>query len=239
MYLISLGIGSPNHAFYDGSLKIAPNVSKPSIPSIKWISCNNGSWIDRKNKAEAELVVNQLKGILIENKKTGRNHSVGIITFNSPQMEEIWDEIDRRKQNDQEFRALYSATDDQSTYSIHDLPFVRNIERVQGEERDIIIFSLGYARDLRDPENTFSVHFGSINGVDGENYLNVAITRAKQEIIIVCSFDPYKIKVDKAMHGGPKRLKQYLCYAKSIGESNPQETRNILSSLYSILCYSI
>lgn len=223
-----------NHAFYDGSLKIAPNVSKPLIPSIKWISCNNGSWIDRRNKAEAELVVNQLKAILCENKKTGRNRSVGIITFNSLQKEEIWEEIERRKQNDQEFKALYSATDDQSTYAIRDLPFVRNIERVQGEERDIIIFSLGYAKDLSDPKDTFSVHFGSINGVDGENYLNVAIARAKQEIIIVCSFDPYKIRVDKAMHGGPKRLKEYLCYARSISESNPQETQDILSSLHFI-----
>lgn len=220
-----------NHAFYDGLLKIAPNISKPSAPPIKWISCNNGRWINRSNKPEAELVVNELKRILMNTRRTGVDRSVGIITFNTPQKEEIWEEIERRKKKDLEFKELYAATDDQEKRAIRDLPFVRNIENVQGEERDIIIFSLGYAKDLLTPEDTFGIHFGSLNGLNGENYLNVAITRARQEIIIVCSFDPDKINVDNATHIGPRRLKEYLCYAKSISESKRQETKNILSSL--------
>jgi superfamily I DNA and/or RNA helicase len=99
-----------NRAFYDGSLKIAPNISKSSIPPIKWISCNNGLWINRSNKPEAELVVDELKTILTANKKTGINRSVGIITFNSPQKEEIWEEIERRKQKDPEFKELYASS---------------------------------------------------------------------------------------------------------------------------------
>jgi very-short-patch-repair endonuclease len=220
-----------NYAFYDGLLKIVPNISKPSVPPIKWISCNNGRWVNRSNKPEAELVVNELKTILMDNRRTGVNRSVGIITFNTPQKEEIWDEIERRKQKDSEFKELYAATDDQGKHAIRDLPFVRNIENVQGEERDIIIFSLGYAKDFVTPDETFGIHFGSLNGLNGENYLNVAITRARQEIIIVCSFDPDKINVDHATHTGPRRLKEYLCYAKSISESNHQETVSILSSL--------
>ncbi|MGH9988627.1 MAG: hypothetical protein ACRD8W_32250, partial [Nitrososphaeraceae archaeon] len=84
---------------------------------------------------------------------------------------------------------------------------------------------MGYAKDLSTPEETFGIHFGSLNG------LNVAITRARQEIIIVCSFDPDKINVNNATHRGPKRLKEYLCYTKSISKSNHQETVSILSSL--------
>ena len=220
-----------NHAFYDELLKIAPNISKPSTPPIRWISCNNGRWIDRSNRPEAELVVNELKKILIDNKRTGGNRSVGIITFNTPQKEEIWDEIERRKRKDSEFKELYAETDDQEKRAIRDLPFVRNIENVQGEERDIIIFSLGYAKDLLSTKETFGIHFGSLNGLNGENYLNVAITRARQEIIIVCSLDPDKINIDNATHTGPRRLKEYLCYAKSISKSNHQETMSILSSL--------
>ena len=59
----------------------------------------------------------------------------------------------------------------------------------------------------------------------------MAITRARQEIIIVSSFDPEKINVDNATHTGPRRLKEYLCYAKSISKSNHQETVSIHSSL--------
>jgi very-short-patch-repair endonuclease len=228
---LALIVDFSNHAFYDGLLKIAPNISKPTPPPIKWISCNNGRWIDRSNKPEAELVVNELKTILMDNRRTGVNRSVGIITFNTPQKEEIWEEIERRKRKDSEFKELYIETDDLEKRAIRDLPFVRNIENVQGEERDIIIFSLGYAKDLLTPEETFGIHFGSLNGLNGENYLNVAITRARQEIIIVCSFDPDKINVINATHRGPKRLKEYLCYAKSISKSNHQETVGILSSL--------
>jgi len=176
-------------------------------------------------------VVNELKTILMDNRRSGVNRSVGIITFNTPQKEEIWDEIERRKRKNSEFNELYTETDDQEKRAIRDLPFVRNIENVQGEERDIIIFSLGYAKDLSTFEETLSIHFRSLNGLNGENYLNVAITRARQEIIIVCSFDPDKINVDNATHTGPKRLKEYLCYAKSISKSNHQETASILSSL--------
>jgi hypothetical protein len=129
---------------------------------------------------------------------------------------------------DLEFKEFYTATDNQEKLAIRDLPFVRNIENVQGEERDIIIFSLGYAKDLLTPEETFGIHFGSLNGSNGENYLNVAITRARQEIIIICSFDPDKINVDNATHTGPRRLKEYLCYAKSISESNHPDIGYIL-----------
>lgn len=91
----------------------------------------------------------------MDNRKTGVNRSVGIITFNTPQKEEIWDEIESRKRKDSEFKQLYIETDDQERRAIRDLPFVRNIENVQGEERDIIIFSLGYAKALSTPEETF------------------------------------------------------------------------------------
>ena len=194
------------------------------------ISCTNGSWIGRKNKPEAILVVDQLKNILLKNKIDGLHRSVGIVTFNMPQKKEIDDEIDRR-QKDPEFEELFSLANDEEKNKLEDLLFVRNIERVQGEERDVIIFSTGYTKDLRNPEEKIGVQFGSLNRQDGEKYLNVAITRARREIIIVCSFDPDRIKVDDAKHGGPQRLKDYLCYAKSISESYGQETNKILQSL--------
>ena len=107
--------------------------------------------------------------------------------------------------------------------------------RVQGEVRDIIIFSTGYTKDLTNPEEKIGVQFGSLNRQDGEKYLNVAITRVRREIITVitvCSFDPNRIKVDDAKHGGPQRLNDYMRYAKSISEGHRQETNSILKSLH-------
>ena len=102
------------------------------------------------------------------------------------------------------------------------MPFVRNIEGVQGEERDIIIFSTGYVKDLADEDDSIGIRFGSLNQQDGEHYLNVAITRARYQIKIVCSFDPNRINVDNAQHEGPRRLKEYLCYAKAVSENKTQ-----------------
>ena len=219
-----------NHAFYEGRLKIAPNILKEATP-IRWIFCDDGVWLDRKNIPEAIRVVDELKNIFITNKINGTNRSVGIITFNYQQRVEIENEIDRRRQKDLEFDKLYSEIDNPETRNLDDLPFVKNIENVQGDERDIIIFSLGYAKALENPEDTIGVQFGALNRQDGENRLNVAITRAKQEIAILCSFDPYKIKADDAEYDGPKRLKDYLCYAKSISELDNGKVKNILSSL--------
>jgi very-short-patch-repair endonuclease len=181
--------------------------------------------------SEAILVVEQLKNILSENKLNGLHCSVGIVTFNILQKKEINNEIDRRRQKDPEFDDLISLADSDERNKLEDLLFVRNIESVQGEERDIIIFSTGYAKDLEDPDEKIGVQFGSLNRRDGEKYLNVAITRARREIIIICSFDPYRIKVEDTLHSGPRRLRDYLCYAKTISESRRQETNDILLSL--------
>ncbi len=113
---------------------------------------------------------------------------------------------------------------------LSDLPFVKNIEKVQGDERDVIIISVGYTKELKDAHDMISVRFGALNQIGGENRLNVAVTRARKEIIIVCSFDPNKIKVDEE-NIGSRRLRDYLMYAKAISESNTEEIRRIFTSL--------
>ncbi len=227
-----------NNAFYDGRLKVAANIWRKAVP-IRWISCNEGSWVDRGNKAEAKIVVDQLKNILLKYKNGNGKQipSIGIITFNNRQQTIILDEIDRRLLDDPEFHQLYSAADNPENRMLDDRPFVKNIENVQGDERDIIIFSVGYA--ATNPTVPIHITFGAINQLGGENRMNVAITRARLEIVIVCSFDPYRIKTDDAKNEGPKILKDYLCYAKAVSESNTDEVTNIISSLKSNSVHNI
>lgn len=218
-----------NHAFYDGHLQVAPNTLKiPKLSPIRWIECKNGLWADRQNLPEASLVVSEVKKILLQNRKDGSSKSIGIITFNESQQTAILDEIDRRRKEDSEFDELYSDAENPTSNRLDDKPFVKNIENVQGDERDIIIFSIGYARD---PEGHLHVRFGTLNQEGGENRLNVAITRARQEIVIVCSIDPEELKTDSAKNNGPRRLKDYLRYAKFISECKRDGAGNILQTL--------
>jgi hypothetical protein len=93
--------------------------------------------------------------------------------------------------------------------------FVKNIENVQGDEKDIIIFSIGYAPDKK---GKMMMQFGSLNSTGGENRLNVAVTRAREKIILVCSIWPEQLKTDDVKNDGPRLLKQYLAFAREVDQ---------------------
>lgn len=218
-----------NHSFYDGHLQIAPNTIKKHIePPIQWINCSNGIWEDRKNMPETILVVDEIKKILLKNKDMGKKASIGIITFNDVQRNAILDEIDNRKKTDLDFDNLYSEAENLHKHPLDEIPFVKNIENVQGDERDFIIFSIGYAKDSA---GIFRIMFGSLNQEGGENRLNVAITRARQQVTIICSFDPNYLDIEETKNDGLKKLKKYLQYAKAISEKDNQKVYNILTSV--------
>ncbi|MCU0468195.1 MAG: AAA domain-containing protein, partial [Arcicella sp.] len=91
------------------------------------------------------------------------------------------------------------------------------IENVQGDERDFIIFSVGYAPDAK---GKMSMQFGSLNTQGGENRLNVAVTRAKDKVFVVSSILPSQLRVEDTQNEGPKLLKSYLEYAMVVSEGN-------------------
>ncbi|MBK7650766.1 MAG: hypothetical protein IPJ20_08500 [Flammeovirgaceae bacterium] len=82
--------------------------------------------------------------------------------------------------------------------------FVKNIENVQGDERDIVIFSVGYAPDKN---GNVRAQFGSLNLAGGENRLNVAVSRAREKVIVLTSFGPEQLHVEETVNEGPKLLK--------------------------------
>ncbi len=86
---------------------------------------------------------------------------------------------------------------------------------MQGDEKDIIIFSIGYGPDQK---GKFHAQFGSLNVEGGENRLNVAITRARERVIVVASILPVDLHVEEAKNEGPKLLKAYLQYVKDTSE---------------------
>ena len=217
-------INFSNHAFYDGKLQIAPNISKnvgnKPIERIKV----NGKWVGRRNQEEANAIVALLKK-LIKNKRN--KSSIGIITFNTEQEYAIEDAIDKECQKDSAFRDAYIREQNRKENGEDISIFIKNLENVQGDERDIIIFSIGYARN---EYGKVVAHFGPLSAEGGENRLNVAITRAKEKIYVVTSIEPEELAVEGTKNAGPKIFKSYLKYVRAVSSKKKKEAEFILDS---------
>lgn len=213
-----------NKAFYSSTLQIAPNVSKNVKHKPIERILIGGKWRDRRNEEEAKRVVELIKTLL----KTRKNkETIGIITFNVEQENCIEELIDKKCFEDDEFRNLFLKESNRVENGEDVSLFVKNLENVQGDERDIIIFSIGYAKNEFGKVNAT---FGSLSNEGGENRLNVAITRAKQKIYVVTSIEPEELKVDGSKHVGPKLLRSYLTYVRAVASGNNEEVKIILNS---------
>lgn len=189
-----------NVNFYDGKLKLLPEYHKEKSqkPAIEYLK-TDGIWENNSNQKEAGIVVNMIETIA----NRSPEKSIGVVTFNVTQQAVILDLIDERL--------------DTGKFNLPPSLFVKNIENVQGDERDIIIFSTAYAPD---EEGKIQLRFGSLNQAGGENRLNVAITRAREQIYIVTSLLPHQLNTENTSNPGPKLLKAYLQYAKSVSDGS-------------------
>lgn len=213
-----------NYAFYKGHLYVSPNANPPELPPIQVHKMQNAMWVNRENMEEAKYIVEMLKQFF--NERT-ENETIGIITFNSSQRDLIEDLVEKECGKDLEFSAVY-RTERERRRDGEDIGlFIKNIENVQGDERDVIIFSIGYAKN----ENGRLVRrFGWLNQRGGENRLNVAISRARKKIHIVTSFHPSELQVEDVKNEGPRLLKKYLEYAFAVSEGDRDSAKQILLS---------
>ena len=122
--------------------------------------------------------------------------SLGVITFNDRQRDLIENSL-REIASPRVIEAL----------DARDGLFVRNLENVQGEERDTILFSATFAANA---QGDLPLNFGVLNHAGGERRLNVAITRARRQIIVFTSFDPQDLHAERTAHRGVKDLRAYL-----------------------------
>ena len=170
-------------------------------------------------------VVKLVKDILINRKN---NETVGVITFNITQRDLIDNLLEIEAGKDPDFGKKYFAEVDRVEKNEDISFFIKNIENVQGDERDIIIFSTAYAKNEKDK---VVANFGSLSKDGGENRLNVAISRAKKKIYVVTSIEPEELNVDISKNNGPKLFKKYLQYVKAVSEGNKDTAKEILYSL--------
>ena len=217
-------IAFSNYAFYGGKLNVSPNPLPPALPPIQVVKVAGGLWDKRSNRAEALEVVANIKKFM-KNRKN--NETIGVITFNSAQRDLILDIIDEFSKTDKKFAKAITNEFARKENGEDVGLFVKNIENVQGDERDNIIFSIGYAQN----ENGKVVkNFGWLSQRGGENRLNVAISRAKNKIIIVTSIDPEDLDVDNCKNAGPMILKKYLIYANAVSSNDKSAANSVLLS---------
>ena len=221
-------IAFSNHAMYEGTLLTCPASSRPPVPaSLRWIAVADAKYEGGRNEVEAERVVDLVGELL------ARSHppTIGIVTFNLSQRLAILDAIDRRRSSQVDFAHLYGAAE--ALERLDDRPFVKNIESVQGDERDVIVFSLGHApvervHKTRGVQRYVPARFGPLGQRGGERRLNVAVSRARQEAIVVASFDPAQLSVARAKNDGPRLFKAYLEYVHHMSGGNRSLASRVL-----------
>ena len=203
-------IGFSNHHFYEDRLRMLPDFTDANRhqPAIAYVRVE-GRWEQQTNAVESERVVALVRQLTQESP----DKTLGVITFNRRQQELIQDTLDQA--------AL------EHDWTRPDTLFVKNIENVQGDERDVIIFSIGYAPN---EQGKMSVQFGSLNATGGENRLNVAVTRAREQVYVVTSIRPHQLEVATTKNAGPKLLKAYLEYAQLVSEGQYRPTVPVVSS---------
>lgn len=197
-------IAFSNREFYQGDLIIFPSAyhESPSL-GVKYHHVPRGVFDERRNMPEAEAVVDAV----LDHMHNRPNESLGVVALNYEQRELIEDLLDRRLTTEP-FALAYQERMESGSEPL----FIKNLENVQGDERDVIFISATYGPDAKG--NQYQ-RFGPINGPNGHRRLNVLFTRSKKRTEVFSSIDPEKIQVHSGSAWGLRAFKQYLTFART------------------------
>jgi hypothetical protein len=211
-----------NAAFYGNRLTPLPLKEANYIPiEFKEI---NGTYTNYSNQTEAKAIIDYLLALITDSKPCP---SVGIATFNLHQRNLILEEIQQLALQNPEAKTKFQ-------FLFENGLFVKSLENIQGDERDILIISttFGLREDGSMPQN-----WGPINGQEGYKLLNVAVTRAKQKVCIFNSipslyYQTYSQEIQKNGNTGKGILYAYLAYANAVQQEDETTRTAILDLLY-------
>jgi superfamily I DNA and/or RNA helicase len=216
-------INFSNYNFYNNSLVTFPN-NKVNDFAIDYEFVEDGVYDrgkSRYNKNEAKRVIELVKKHYDKTPKK----SLGVIAFSIAQQKCIHEELEMFLFENPIYSKYINLEDTIDGF------FVKNLETVQGDERDSIIISVGYGKDK---EGHFSLNFGPLNKEGGEKRLNVAVTRAKEKVTIVSSINPSEINEGRTKSLGLILLRKYMEYANK-KESEIIKRHNFESELQKVM----
>ena len=239
-------ISFSNAAFYDGQLVTIPDQAFPvpgEEPSplhseedsaaatavermlerpISMHKLADGVYAERANQPEAQLIASMVREMLAR----GEGKSIGIVAFSEAQQSCVENALEEIAKSDKEFAARledeYNREDDGDFNGL----FVKNLENVQGDERDIIILSICYAPNAK---GKMAMNFGPINQRGGEKRLNVIFSRARHHMAVVITIDPEAIT--NTHNDGAMALRTFLAFARARAQGDVQLGRSALASI--------
>ena len=207
-------IAFSNAQYYDGKLYTFPSVDdRVSKVQLVKVDGSYDKGHTRSNRAEAEAIVKEVIRRLKDEELSKR--SIGIVSFSIVQQNLIEDILTEELAKSPDLEA--------KAYDAEEPIFIKNLENVQGDERDVILFSVGYGPDK---SGNVSMNFGPLNNQGGERRLNVAVSRARYEMIIFSTLRPEQIDLRRSKAKGVEGLKKFLEFAErgtsaiSINQSN-------------------
>lgn len=196
-------IAFSNSKIYRNSLITFPsNKENTKDYGVEYIYVKDGFY-DRGGRTGNTPEAKKVAELVFEHFRNQPKRSLGVIAFGEVQQQAIDTEIRLLRYKYQQFEHFFNE-------EFNEPFFIKNLENVQGDERDTIIFSIGYAKDKN---GKMSMIFGPLSKSGGERRLNVAITRAKFNIKLVGSIMPADIELERISSDGPKLLRGYIDFA--------------------------
>ena len=199
-------IAFSNHNYYHNELITFPAPLNPdksvTLVSPEGTYARGGA---RHNEGEAKAVVAEIIRRLTSKDKTLQEQSIGVVTFNTEQQSLIENLLDKERARYPELERFFSNE------TMIEPVFVKNLETVQGDERDVILFSVTYGRDKA---GHITMNFGPLNREGGERRLNVALTRARTEMMVFSTLNHEDINLNSTKSRGVRDLKHFLQYAE-------------------------
>jgi predicted DNA-binding WGR domain protein/very-short-patch-repair endonuclease len=233
-------IAFSNAAFYQGRLLTVPEVHgaaegrTPIVVTdpaegdevgrlldrpVSFHLLRSGIYRERRNASEADYIARLIRSLLTR----GTGHSIGVIAFSEAQQGEIDGALQRLAGEDENFRGLLEAEREREESGQFVGLIVKNLENIQGDERDVILLSVCYGQG---PEGRMLMNFGPINQTGGERRLNVAFSRARKHMALVSSIRADRITND--YNDGARALKNYLRYAEAQSQGDAATARRVL-----------
>lgn len=198
-------IAVSNQEFYHGKLVIFPN-SNPADPSlgIKYHYLPDTVY-ERGGSSTNVLEARALAEAVFRHAREFPKLTLGVAAFSVKQMQAVLDEVERMRMEDNTCEEFFGAHPNEPF-------FVKNLENVQGDERDVIYISVGYGKG---EDKKVSMNFGPLNSEGGERRLNVLITRARRRCEIFTNLRALDIDLTRSSARGVEVLKTYLQYAET------------------------
>ncbi len=201
-------IAFSNHNYYGDRLCTFPAARTTPRLGVAYRFVENGVYdakASRTNRAEAEALVDYVFERIAD--PEWKRRSAGVVTFSMAQKNLVEDLFEERRAANPKYEDFFTDAGDEPF-------FVKNLENVQGDERDVILFSVGYAKG---PDGKFLMNFGPLNRSGGERRLNVAVTRAKEQVVVFASCKGAEIDLNRTQAVGAAHLKSFLEYAERGG----------------------